>query len=122
MHITSPYRRRLGSSAKRSQVFDFKYPNQIDHRNQHQLGFTLLELLITIAIAAGLIGIAASTFTQVSNTELRVQSNRIATALRHSFGYAVSHGKYLRAVFDLENNSFWVESSSGIDCAVQGRI
>jgi hypothetical protein len=68
--------------------------------------------LITIAIAAGLIGAAASTFSQVSNTELRVQSNRIATALRHSFGYAVSHGKYLRAVFDLDQNSFWVESSS----------
>ena len=112
MHITSPTVRRLGASAKRSQKLDFKYPNQITPRNRHMLGFTLLELLITIAIAAGLIGIAASTFTQVSNTELRVQSNRVATALRHSFGYAVSHGKYLRAVFDLENNSFWVEASS----------
>lgn len=74
-------------------------------------GLTLLELMVTMAIAAGLIGIAASTFSQVSNTQLRVETNRLATTLRHCFGYAVSHSRYLRLVIDLDGERYWVESS-----------
>lgn len=74
-------------------------------------GLTLVELLITLAIAAGLIGLAASTFSQISNTKLRSESNRLATAMRHCFGYAVSHSIYLRLVLDLEGEKYWVESS-----------
>ena len=74
-------------------------------------GFTLLELLLVIAIVGGLTGIGISTFTQISNTKIRVATNKLAAALRHSFGYAVSHGRYVRMVLDLEGNRYWVESS-----------
>ena len=74
-------------------------------------GFTLLELLLVVAIMGGLIGIGVSTFTQISNTKIRVATNKLASALRHSFGYAVSHGRYVRMVLDLDGNRYWVESS-----------
>ena len=77
----------------------------------HQGGFTLLELLLVIAIVAGLTGLSVSTFTQISNTKIRVSTNKLAAALRHSFGYAVSHGRYVRMVLDLEGHRYWVESS-----------
>lgn len=76
-----------------------------------QFGFTLLELLMVIAIIGGLTGIAVSTFSQISNTKIRVASNKLSAALRHSFGYAVSHGRYVRMVLDLEGERYWVESS-----------
>lgn len=75
------------------------------------IGFTLLELLLVIAIVGGLTGIAVSTFSQISNTKIRVATNKLAAALRHSFGYAVSHGRFVRMVLDLEGNRYWVESS-----------
>ena len=83
----------------------------LHRQNLRQSGFTLLELLLVIAIVAGLAGLALSTFTQISNTKLRVSTNKLAAALRHSFGYAVSHGRYVRMVLDLEGNRYWVESS-----------
>jgi hypothetical protein len=32
--------------------------------------------------------------------------------MRYCFGYAVSHGKYIRLVLDLEGDRYWAESSS----------
>lgn len=80
-------------------------------RRAKSMGFTLLELLLVIAIVGGLTGIAVSTFSQISNTKIRVATNKLAAALRHSFGYAVSHGRFVRMVLDLEGNRYWVESS-----------
>ena len=74
-------------------------------------GFTLLELLLVIAIVGGLTSLGVSTFTQVSNTQIRVATNKLAAAMRHSFGYAVSHGRYVRMVLDLDTERYWVESS-----------
>ncbi len=74
-------------------------------------GFTLLELLLVIAIIGGMTGLGVSTFTQISSTKIRVSTNKLAAALRHSFGYAVSHGRYVRMVLDLDGERYWVESS-----------
>lgn len=74
-------------------------------------GFTLLELLISLAIIAGLVALAASSFTEVAQTRLMSSSNKLATTLRHCFSYSVSHGKYLRVVLDLDQARYWVESS-----------
>lgn len=74
-------------------------------------GFTLLELLISLAIIAGLVALTASSFTEVAQTRLMTASNKLAVTLRHCFGYSVSHGKYLRVVLDLDQERYWVESS-----------
>ena len=87
------------------------YLHAPSHRRQSR-GFTLLELLITITVIAMLVGVGVSSFSQVSNVQLRVQSNRLASSLKQSFGYAVSHGKYMRMVLNLDTHEFWVESSS----------
>jgi hypothetical protein len=71
----------------------------------------LLELLISLAIVAGLVALTSSSFTEVAQTRLMSASNKLAVTLRHCFGYAVSHGKYLRVVLDLDQERYWVESS-----------
>ena len=74
-------------------------------------GFTLLELLVTLAIIVGLVVLAVPTFSQVSSAKLRTATNKLSTTLRHCFGYSVSHSKYLRLVIDLDGERYWVESS-----------
>ena len=80
-------------------------------RRVEEHGFTLLELLVTLAIIVGLVVIAVPTFSQVSGARLRTSTNKLSTTLRHCFGYSVSHGKYLRLVLDLDGERYWVESS-----------
>ena len=75
-------------------------------------GFTLLELLVVIAIAGLTVGLLASTFTQVSNAELRTQSNKVASLMRQSFSYAVSHGKYVRLIIDMSAQTLSAEATA----------
>jgi len=74
-------------------------------------GFTLLELLVVIAIGASMVGLLASTFGQVSSAEVRTQSNQVASLMRQSFSYAVSHGKYLRMILDMGAQTVSVEAT-----------
>jgi general secretion pathway protein H len=76
-----------------------------------QVGFTLLELLVVVAIAGLLVGLLASTFGQVSSAELRTQSNKVASLMRQCFSYAVSHGKYVRLIIDMSSGQLSVEAT-----------
>jgi general secretion pathway protein H len=81
-------------------------------KHQHTMAaFSLIELLIVIALVAILTGIAVSNFGQIGNTQLRTQTNKLAAALKYTFGRAVSHGLYMRMVFDFEQDAYWVEAS-----------
>lgn len=82
-----------------------------DQRQAARAGFTLLELLLVVAVVGGLTTLGVSTFSQINNTQIRVAANKLAAAMRHSFGYAVSHGRYVRMVLDLDSERYWVESS-----------
>ena len=88
-----------------------RHRRQSRARRAGEQGFTLLELLVTLAIIVGLVTIAVPTFSQVSGARLRTSTNKLSTTLRHCFGYSVSHGKYLRLVLDLDGERYWVESS-----------
>ena len=59
-----------------------------------------------------MIGLLASTFGQVSSAEVRTQSNQVASLMRQSFSYAVSHGKYLRMILDLNGHTVSVEATT----------
>jgi len=75
-------------------------------------GFTLLELLVVVAIGGLLVGVLSSTFGQVSAAEMRAQSNAVAGALRRCFTYAVAHGKYVRLTLDLEGGALSAAATS----------
>jgi hypothetical protein len=68
--------------------------------------------LVVVSIGAMMIGLLASTFGQVSSAEVRTQSNQVASLMRQSFSYAVSHGKYLRMILDLNGHTISVEATT----------
>ncbi|MBU0554296.1 prepilin-type N-terminal cleavage/methylation domain-containing protein [Myxococcota bacterium] len=74
-------------------------------------GFTLLELIIVIGIIGLMMGVGITGLTGLSSTRLRVQTNKLSSALRYSYNRAVAHGLYLRMVLDIDADAYWVEAS-----------
>lgn len=75
-------------------------------------GLTLLELIIVIGILVLLLGIGASGLSNLSSTQLRTQTNRMAAALRHTYSRTVATGLYMRMVLDFEADAYEVQASA----------
>lgn len=69
------------------------YLKIMHNQHKHNSGFTLLELMITIAIAGILIGIAIPSFTSIiSSNRLTAHANELVTALNLARNEAVKRG------------------------------
>lgn len=75
-------------------------------------GLTLLELIIVIGILVLLLGIGASGLQNLSSTQLRTQTNRLAAALRYTYSRTVATGLYMRMVLDFEADAYEVQASA----------
>lgn len=80
------------------------------HRRS-QRGLTLLEVMITIGVLVLMIGVVVSNFGSLKSTELRTQTNKLASAVRHTYNRAVANGLYMRMVVDISGDAYWVEAS-----------
>ena len=74
-------------------------------------GFTLLEVMIALAIIGLLLGIAIPTVQSVTAVELKSQARQFRGLVREVYARAVFSGKTHRLVLDLARNSYWVEKS-----------
>ena len=75
-------------------------------------GLTLLELMVVIGVVVMLSGLGITGLSRLSSVQLRTQTNRIAAAVRHAYNRSVAEGLYMRMVFDMEADRYWVEASS----------
>ncbi len=80
-------------------------------RRRSARGLTLLEVIVVLAILVLAIGVAIGGFSRVDAIKLRTETNKIAAAIRHTFNRAAAHGLYMRMVFDLDAEAYWVEAS-----------
>lgn len=80
-------------------------------RRRGERGLTLLELIIVIGILVMLMGFGISGLGNMSSTQLRTQTNKMAAALRHTYSRSVATGLYMRMVLDLDADRYWVEAS-----------
>lgn len=74
-------------------------------------GFTLLEVLIVLAIVAMVTILSATGLRSFARTDLRNSASRMAGSIRYLFDRASTTGKVHRLVIDFEDGKYWAEVS-----------
>ncbi len=74
-------------------------------------GFTLLELLIVMAVVALVMGSSVRGFKSLSNSELRAGASHLAGGIRYLFDRASATGRIHRLVIDFDEQKYWAEVS-----------
>jgi general secretion pathway protein H len=74
-------------------------------------GFTLIEILVVVAILGMLMSGAVYGLRAVAKSDLRSTSSKLAGAIRYCFDRAITTGSYYRLVLDLDGNKYWAERS-----------
>src|SRR5512134_3587357 len=77
-------------------------------------GFTLIEVMVGVAILMLAIGGVTLSMRAFAKSELRSSAFRVAGAMRYLFGRARSSGKTYRLVFDLDEGKIWAERAEGL--------
>jgi Tfp pilus assembly protein FimT len=70
---------------------------------------TLLEIMVVLAILAGLGGLIAGVTRKVTGAELREKTGEVAEFLRQAYALAASSNVHHRVVFNLDEQSFALE-------------
>jgi prepilin-type N-terminal cleavage/methylation domain-containing protein len=80
-------------------------------KKNRQRGMTLLELMVVIALLAGLCAMALPNFlhTTLPHYRLNNAAQRLVNDIVHARMRAVSTNRQHRIVFDTKNNAYWIE-------------
>jgi general secretion pathway protein H len=74
-------------------------------------GFSLVEVLVVIAIVGLMLGAAVYGFRAIARSDLRSSASKLGAAIRYCFDRSITTGQYYRIVLDLDRNSYWAERS-----------
>jgi len=74
-------------------------------------GFTLIEIMVVIAIVGLMVGGAIKGLRSLRRTDLREATTHLSGAVRYLFDRASTTGKVHRLVIDLETGKYWAEVS-----------
>ncbi|HNS99622.1 MAG TPA: prepilin-type N-terminal cleavage/methylation domain-containing protein [Polyangiaceae bacterium] len=83
----------------------------IARSRRHLDGFTLIELIVVVALMALFMGTIAFGMGAATNSRVRGAATMIASGIRVAFSRSASTSKSLRAVFDLDQNSMLIEEA-----------
>ncbi len=72
-------------------------------------GFTLIEILVVIALIALIMSMAVPQVTLALKVNISNSTRDLATTIRSTYDEAVLKGNVYRIQFDLEKNQYWVE-------------
>ncbi|MEE2779543.1 MAG: prepilin-type N-terminal cleavage/methylation domain-containing protein [Myxococcota bacterium] len=72
-------------------------------------GFTLIELVITLAIGLMVIGLVTMGINNIRRADLKAGSGMMAGAMRYLYNLAVINNTPYRLVIDMDEGAFWGE-------------
>ncbi|MBK6847636.1 MAG: prepilin-type N-terminal cleavage/methylation domain-containing protein [Proteobacteria bacterium] len=75
-------------------------------------GFTLIELMVVLALMALMMGAATVSLRSVLQSELRSAAARTAAALAAAFDRAAISGRTVRVALDLDRGALWLETAN----------
>lgn len=73
--------------------------------------FTLIEIVVVLALVAGLLLAAVLSASVIGQGKLRGEATRLSTTIEYVFGRAAINGMRYQLVFDLDANSYRAECS-----------
>ncbi|MBW2731421.1 MAG: prepilin-type N-terminal cleavage/methylation domain-containing protein [Deltaproteobacteria bacterium] len=74
-------------------------------------GFTLIEMMVVVALIALLMGMSTMSFRSLTKADLRSSAGKTAAAMRFAFDRGLMTGAYLRLAIDLDKGRLWLEAS-----------
>jgi general secretion pathway protein H len=80
-------------------------------RRPREHGFTLIEILVVLAVVCLLVSLGVSGLRSLTRSDLRTASVQLAGAMRFLFDRASTTGKTHRLVIDLDAGRYWAEIS-----------
>jgi type II secretory pathway pseudopilin PulG len=81
--------------------------------DRRQAGFTLIEIGLVVLIITVMLGLLLPRLRDPSRSELISQTKKLAVTFRYLRQEAILRGRTYRLVFDLDQQSYWVESAAG---------
>ena len=75
-------------------------------------GFTLLEIVVSLAVVGLILGVTISRMDTVMAWDLKRSSTKLASTIRYLYNKAATEGLYIRLVLDLDEQTYWVESTT----------
>lgn len=83
-----------------------------DRKKQRRNGFTLLEIVVSIAVVSLILGVVISRMDTMLEWDMKKASNKLASTMRYLYNKAASEGLYIRLVLDIDENVYWVEATT----------
>ena len=77
-------------------------------------GFTLIEVIITLAVIGLMMGVSVPLVSSFSKAELRMASGRISSLMREAYDSAALLGGTSRLVFDLDEGTVTLETQEQV--------
>lgn len=90
----------------------FTPPPKRDGRRSMVAGFTLLEILIVLAVIVLLAFFGTNLITNTFKSKSREVSWRMASTVRYLYNTAITQNETIRLAFDFESNSYWAEATT----------
>lgn len=78
-------------------------------KQRSQRGFTLIELILVLAIAGFIISLVAPAISSTTGLNLKTAAKRVAAGLRYARSQAVTTGDIYQITFDIDQNEMSIE-------------